>query len=59
MLVDWLKSMLALLGLSSSDYETITIFNFSFSLETLCLIVYLVWFILLVVVLAKKFHKHL
>lgn len=59
MLVDWVKELLTLLGLSTTDYETITIFNFSFSLETLCLIVFLIWFILLVVVLTKKFYKHL
>lgn len=59
MLVNWLKEILTLLGLTAADYETITIFNFSFSLETLCLIVFLIWFILLVVVLTKKFHKHL
>jgi hypothetical protein len=57
MLVDWIKELLLLLGLNSSDFESITLFNFTISLESICLLVFVVWLILLIVVLIKKFHK--
>ena len=57
MLVDWIKELLLLLGLNSSDFESITLFNFTISLESICLFVFVVWLILLIVVLIKKFHK--
>lgn len=59
MLVDWIKELLSALGLTESQYSTLTLFNFSVSIESVCLIIFVVWFIFLVVLIAKKFNKHL